>query len=425
MTARPVTRTVRLTNRGTGLLLAGVVLALAGFVSALTPVTVLGLLLCVPVAVTTIMLIVLHPSGRFTVSRTLRPVPAHVGDEVSVSTLIAPRHLSPWTSDLLHGFALAEEVPPSLRSGSPLRAIVRARYEDVHLEYALHPAVRGRWPLGPLEITRVGPLGLCRATSTLGDPSLVAVRPRLLPMTASTALAQAGISPMQAGANEPSDEDSSLRRYVPGDDLRRVHWKSAARHRELHVRVDEGASLTPATVVIDLPVARRTAHDPVLERIVSVGATLAIHLVETGHAVRLVAVGDAGPASGTAGSRVVSTDDAARARILDPTIDLTPMPVGAARTTSRSTRLTEVVAARRGAEQLVVVLGGDGEAIDIELAAYGDEATSSASRIAVVVTRAHGDNPVASLLRDRGWRTVVLTDDDLDDAWQQLTGVRA
>lgn len=425
MTARPVIRTARLTHRGTGLLFTGVVLVLSGFVAALTPVVLLGLLLCIPVAATTIVLVALRPSGRFTVTRSLRPAPAHVGDEVTVTTRVAPRHLTAWSSDLLHGFGLAEEVPPALRSGTPLRALVRARYEDVHLDYVLHPTVRGRWPLGPLEVTRVGPLGLCRATSTLGEATAVAVRPRLLPMSGSSALAQAGISPMQAGANEPSDEDASLRRYVPGDDLRRVHWKSAARHRELHVRVDEGASLTPATVVVDLPAARRTAHDIVLERIISVGATLATHLVETGHAVRLVAVGDAGPASPSAGARVVATDDAARARILDPTIDLTPMPVGAARTAARAARLTEVVGGRRGAEQIVVVLGGDTEAADIELAAYGDEGATSATRTAVVVTRTGGPNSVASRLRDHGWRTVVLTDDNLDDAWQQLLGVRA
>ncbi|MGP7961369.1 DUF58 domain-containing protein [Sanguibacter sp. A247] len=425
MTSRPAFRTLRLTNRGTGLLLAGATLVLSGFVSSLVPVLLLGLLLCLPVGLTALALALLTPSGRFAVSRTLRPTPAHVGENIAVSTLVAPHHLSPWSSDLLHGLGLAESVPASLRSGAALRARVRARYDDVHLEYTLTPAHRGRWPLGPLTATRVGPLGLCRATSTLGDPSSVAVRPRLLPMSGSTALAHAGISPMKAGANEPSDEDASLRRYVPGDDLRRVHWKSAARHRELLVRVDEGASLTPATIVVDLPSARRAAHDPLLERIISVGATLAIHLVETGHAVRLIPVGDAGPGSFTTGTRVVSTDEAARARILDPTIDLAPLPAGDERTTARAERLTDVVAGRRGAEQLVVVLGGDAQSLDIELAAYGDESSPSATRIAVVVCRTTTDTLVADALRNHGWRTVMLADDNLDDAWRELTGVRA
>ena len=57
--------------------------------------------------------------------------------------------------------------------------------------------------------------------------------------------------------------------------------------------------------------------------------------------------------------------------------------------------------------------------------AYGDEAATSGTRTAVVVTRTGGTNPVASRLHDHGWRTVVLTDDNLDDAWQQLLGVRA
>jgi len=425
MTVRPrrARPALRLSARGAGVGLVGAALAAYGFVAALTPLLVLGLLLCVPVAVTAALL--LPPLGaRFTVSRTLRPLPAHVGDLVTVTTVVAPRRLTPWTADALHGLRLAEAVPVELHDDGPLHGHVEARYGDVRLEHVLRPAARGRWHLGPLEATRVGPLGLCRATSALGDAVPVAIRPRLLPMTASTALARAGISPVCAGADEPSDEDSSLRRYVPGDDLRRVHWKSVARHRELHVRVDEGASLTPATVVVDLPPARRAPHDPVLERVVAVGATLASHLLGTGHAVRLVAAGAAGP--GGVHPRVEPTDGDARARVLDPTIDLAPVPAGPARTAARSTLLAEVVAGRRGAERLVVVLAAGRDADADELAAYGAAAPGSTSRTAVVVpTRPDAGRATVRALRAHGWRAVVLDDDDLDGAWQRLTEGRA
>ena len=66
-----------------------------------------------------------------------------------------------------------------------------------------------------------------------------------------------------AGAEHPnavarSGEDFyALRPYVVGDDLRRVHWPSTARHDELMVRQDELPWQGRATVLLDV---RRGAH---------------------------------------------------------------------------------------------------------------------------------------------------------------------
>ena len=51
----------------------------------------------------------------------------------------------------------------------------------------------------------------------------------------------------------------ALRPYVVGDDLRRVHWPSTARHDELMVRQDELPWQGRATVLLDV---RRAAHTP-------------------------------------------------------------------------------------------------------------------------------------------------------------------
>ena len=64
----------------------------------------------------------------------------------------------------------------------------------------------------------------------------------------------------------------ALRPYVVGDDLRRVHWPSTARHDELMVRQDELPWQGRATVLLDV---RRGARTPrVLELAVSAAASI-------------------------------------------------------------------------------------------------------------------------------------------------------
>ena len=60
----------------------------------------------------------------------------------------------------------------------------------------------------------------------------------------------------------------ALRPYVVGDDLRRVHWPSTARHDELMVRQDELPWQGRATVLLDV---RRGAHTPETPRARGVG----------------------------------------------------------------------------------------------------------------------------------------------------------
>ena len=68
------------------------------------------------------------------------------------------------------------------------------------------------------------------------------------------------------------DEFYAIREYVVGDDLRRVHWPSTARHDELMVRQDEMPWQDRTTVVLDV---RRASHtEASLERAVSAAASV-------------------------------------------------------------------------------------------------------------------------------------------------------
>ena len=80
----------------------------------------------------------------------------------------------------------------------------------------------------------------------------------------------------RAPALEPLGEFLALRDYEPGDDPRRVHWRSSARRGELLVRQDEAAS--PGRVVLVLDTRPHVHDEASFESAVEVIASLAVSL---------------------------------------------------------------------------------------------------------------------------------------------------
>ena len=69
--------------------------------------------------------------------------------------------------------------------------------------------------------------GICRFRREAGAETYVTVTPELIPVTLRTET-EAGIRPGAQGMSRRSAADpepGSLRPYVPGDDIRRIHWK--------------------------------------------------------------------------------------------------------------------------------------------------------------------------------------------------------
>ncbi|AKV54997.1 hypothetical protein BACT_0364 [Bifidobacterium actinocoloniiforme DSM 22766] len=100
----------------------------------------------------------------------------------------------------------------------------------------LRAARRGMGWIGPLTIQRNDPLGLSTRGLTAAGPLRLVVHPRTVPLEAASG---AGLLSDQEGGSDWSEEGvdfHSLRDYEPGDDLRRVHWPSAARTGRLLVR---------------------------------------------------------------------------------------------------------------------------------------------------------------------------------------------
>src|SRR5690606_41580247 len=99
---------------------------------------------------------------------------------------------------------------------------------------------RGRDPIGRLVLDVTDPLGGARLERPLGPATSLLVFPRTVelptvPRLGATAADGPRPSPVPAGV----DGETTPRPYRPGDDVRRVHWRSTARRGHLMVRGEE------------------------------------------------------------------------------------------------------------------------------------------------------------------------------------------
>ena len=126
-------------------------------------------------------------------------------------------------------------------------------------ELARGPVGASRWTIGSSD-----PLGFFRGERACPDAEVALVLPRFASlagrrepreMEASTASPRAGFG----------NELFGVREYRAGDSLRRIHWRSSARHGELVVREYEPPGLQTLSILVDpappsLPVADQIAR---------------------------------------------------------------------------------------------------------------------------------------------------------------------
>jgi uncharacterized protein (DUF58 family) len=129
--------------------------------------------------------------------------------------------------------------------------------------------------------------GLARARTVVGDVVEVRVVPRVLPVRGLPG----GVRRGHVGADERVERGGTdlvgLREYVPGDDLRRLHWATSARTGTLMIREDADPARPHLAVVLD-DHAGSYAEAGELEDAVEVAASLVTVAIAEGHPVRLV-----------------------------------------------------------------------------------------------------------------------------------------
>lgn len=190
-----------------------------------------------------------------------------------------------------------EVVPDALASASPRWAVAGLRPgATIALPYRIAATQRGRHHLGPAELTVTDRLGLALRRRRTSATTPVLVYPPI------ESLPEALGAPQRRGSADGArhrllnlgDEFHTLREYVEGDDLRRVHWPSTARRGKVMIRQHELPWHAEATLLLDTraPAHRGAGDASTLEAAISCAASAARHLADRRFLLRLTTEAD-------------------------------------------------------------------------------------------------------------------------------------
>jgi uncharacterized protein (DUF58 family) len=230
------------------------------------------------------------------------PSAAHQGDRVTVRLEV--RNHTPLPK--LH-LSLLDSPPPGLEPDSPEPLPVHlAPHGRDSAEYTLRLRRRGYHTLERVQVLTTDPLGLVQQAGQVTLPSRILVYPRVV------ALPPQALPPDIGGGSAPIDTAErkgagasffGIREYRPGDPLRHVHWRTAARLGRLAVVEWEAEESREALLAVDTQPQGELDLGPgtSLDLAAGLAASLAAHLLAEHHAVRLLAPGTAEGAVDRAG----------------------------------------------------------------------------------------------------------------------------
>lgn len=231
---------MRISGRGIGILVGGLVLLVAGFVAHYPELAAMGTAGLLAVA---LALVAGAIRPQLTVTREVEPDHVMRGDRCTV-TLTIQNHRR-WGSLTVIG----EDQCAGQAVAVPL---VRMRPgEPTTISYPVPTGRRGLVQLGPLRVGRRDPFGLARVQRTFGAAATVWVYPLLHPLAAVPSGSSRNLDGLAEKVPHGSITFDTLREYVLGDDLRNVHWRTSARIGELMVRERIDTSRPRIVVLLD------------------------------------------------------------------------------------------------------------------------------------------------------------------------------
>ncbi|MGP4003143.1 DUF58 domain-containing protein [Streptomyces sp. 8N706] len=412
-----------LTTRGRSFLAAGVAAALCAYVLGQADLLRVGLLLA---ALPLVCVAVLFRT-RYRVAGSRRLSPARVPAASESRVHLRVDNVSRLPTGLL---MLQDRVPYVL---GPRPRFVLDRVEpggQREVSYRVRSDLRGRYPLGPLQLRLTDPFGMCELNRGFSTYDTLTVVPRVETLPANRLSGDAsGYGDGRHRSLALAGEDDVIPRgYRHGDDLRRVHWRSTARYGELMVRREEQPQRSGCTVLLD---TRRSAHqgggpNSAFEWAVSGAASVSVHLLERGFSVRLLTdTGSSVPGPEGAGGFAGDTSEAA-GLLLDT------LAVVDHSDEDGLSRAYDVL--RGGREGLLVAFLGSLD--EEQTAVVARMRTRSGPAVAFVLDDAAWSRDGSAddrrsfhkrvrLLREAGWSVLpVAPGDSLPQLWRQADGQR-
>lgn len=230
----------------------------------------------------------------------------------------------------LHGLSLEREMPPAVHQGElvpvrlharnslalpklqlsvdeqlpsgliserkePLPLYLGPRAED-ELEYSFRAGRRGAYTLSTLRIYATDLLGLAKETGTIEAEAKLVVYPRVieLPDRLLPPDLGGGHAPLESAQRQGEGASFfGIREYRPGDPLRHVHWRTAARLGKLTVVEWDAEESRNAVVAVETQSGseRPLGTATTLDLAAGMAASLASRILGTGDTLRLLAPG--------------------------------------------------------------------------------------------------------------------------------------
>jgi uncharacterized protein (DUF58 family) len=236
---------MKVTGRGVGVLVAGVLLLVVAGALNYPELAAIGTGALVALALSLAGGLI---RPRLTVARSVGLDRVMRGE--SCEATLAVSNERPWGAITAVG-ADRCAGPDRQESEIPIPLVQLPAGQTVTIRYFVPTQRRGVLRLGPLRVGRHDPFGLVRAQRPFGGESEVRVYPYLHPIAALPS----GLSRSPDGLTERVPHGNiafdALREYVPGDELRHVHWRTSARIGELMVREQVDTSLPGLVVLLD------------------------------------------------------------------------------------------------------------------------------------------------------------------------------
>ncbi|MFI6450707.1 DUF58 domain-containing protein [Streptosporangium amethystogenes] len=274
-----------LTARGRSFIASGVAALLCAFLLGEHDLLRIGVLIVsLPLLAA---MVVARTRYRLSCARRLDPPRTEMGSETTVTLRLEN------VTRLPTGLLMVEDTVPYALGARPRFVLDRVEPQGIReIDYRVRSDLRGRFTIGPLSIRISDPFGLVELTRsfTISDTLLVTPQVVALPHVRLVGEWTGGGDSRTRSVASAGDDDVAPREYRQGDDLRRVHWRSTARHGELMVRREEQQWQSRGALLLD---TRRYAHRgegprSSFETAVSAAASIGVHLAHEGLGLRLV-----------------------------------------------------------------------------------------------------------------------------------------